>query len=376
MRSSTMALFRTSALLASVVLAMQPGSAAERQQAIAVAAGNESQFVQGSSSRPIATYSIVARDPATGDYGIAVQSKYFAVGDVVPFAKADTGALATQAVGNPRHGPAGLKLMGEGVPAAEVIEQLLAQDPKAGYRQIGVVDSKGDAATYTGDKCLPWAGGVTGENFAAQGNLLAGPHVVEAMAATFKAVPGDLATRLVFALAAGQAAGGDARGRQSAAVLVVRQGAGYQGLNDRLIDLHVEDHVTPIRELKRLLDIRHAQLAATEAQSYLDHIDKAAATQQAGLIAKARKAAERGISVYRGDDHLWWLTAEARWLDGDLPGAVEAGREALLLSPSWPRLPAKTRAVLGLPNQLVSALRKNDGFRVLWDSLASEEPVQ
>ena len=144
MHSGTMALFRTSALLACFILAMQPGSAGDRHQANAEAAGQKLKFVQSSSSRPIATFSIVARDAATGDYGIAVQSKYFAVGDVVPFAKADTGALATQAVGNPRHGPAGLKLMGEGVPAEGVIERLLAQDPKAGYRQIGVVDAKGD----------------------------------------------------------------------------------------------------------------------------------------------------------------------------------------------------------------------------------------
>ena len=376
MHSGTMVLFRTSALLASFVLAMQPGSAGDRHDATAAATVQKNQFGIGSSKRPITTFSIVARDPVTGDYGIAVQSKYFAVGDVVPFAKANTGALATQAVGNPKHGPAGLKLMREGVHAEEVIKQLLAQDPKADLRQIGVVDARGDAATYTGDKCLPWAGGTTGKNFAAQGNLLAGPHVIEAMAATFKAVPDDLATRLVFALAAGQAAGGDARGRQSAAVLVVRKDAGYHGVSDRLIDLHVEDHVTPIRELKRLLDIRHAQLAAAEAQSYLDRIDNVAGAEQATLITRARGAAERGIGVYRGDDYLWWLTAQARWLDGDLAGAVDAGREALLLSPSWPRLPEKTRAELGLSNQLVSALRKNEGFRVLWDSLASKEPVQ
>lgn len=376
MYRGTMAVLRTSALLASFVLVMQLGSVDDIQEVAAAARGQASKPKDGTQQRPITTFSIVARDPVTGDYGIAVQSKYFAVGDVVPFAKANTGALATQAVGNPKHGPAGLKLMREGVPAEEVIKQLLAQDPKTDLRQIGVVDTRGDAATYTGDKCLPWAGGTTGKNFAAQGNLLAGPHVVEAMAATFKSARGDLATRLVFALAAGQAAGGDARGRQSAAVLVVRQGAGYLGLSDRLIDLHVEDHVTPIRELKRLLDIRHAQLAATETQSYLDRIDSAQPAEQATLIKRARRAAERGIKVYRGDDHLWWLTAQARWLDGDLAGAVDAGREALLLSPSWPRLPEKTRAELGLSNQLVGALRKNDGFRVLWDSLASKEPVQ
>lgn len=330
----------------------------------------------GSANYPITTFSIVAFDPETGDYGIAVQSKYFAVGDVVPFARAQTGALATQARGNPLHGPAGLKLMHEGVAADEVIARLLAEDPKSASRQIGVVDSKGRSATYTGSECLPWAGGATGRHYAAQGNLLAGPHVIDAMAATFENAKGDLATRLVRALEAGQAAGGDARGRQSAAVLVVRKNSGYLGLSDRHIDLHVEDHAVPIRELKRLLTIRHAQLAAEEVQADLDRSAKVEPAQRAILIKRARKAAEQGIDIYRGDDHLWWLTAHARWLDGDPAGAVEAARSALLLSPSWPRLPPKTRAELGVPASLVEALRKDNGFRVLWDSLALQEGRQ
>ena len=319
---------------------------------------------------PITTFSIVAYEPETGDYGIGVQSKYFAVGDVVPFAEADTGALATQARGNILHGPAGLKLLGQGVSSKEVIRRLIEQDPLGESRQLGVIDADGKPATYTGSECLPWAGGKTGHNYAVQGNLLAGPQVIEAMAATFEAAPGDLATRLVYALAAGQAAGGDARGRESAAVLVVRKNAGYLGLTDRYIDLHVEDHPTPIRELKRLLDIRHAQMAANETRDLLAKAQQADPKIQAQLLKQAREAAERGVGFYGGDDQLWWLVAQTRWRGNDIKAAVDAGRKALLLSPSWPRLPERTRIELGVHPDLVNALKEDESFRRLWDSLA------
>jgi uncharacterized Ntn-hydrolase superfamily protein len=330
----------------------------------------------GAGYAPITTFSIVAYDPGTGDYGIGVQSKYFAVGDVVPFAAADTGALATQARGNILHGPEGLELLAEGVPAEEVIHSLIDKDPLKEGRQLGVIDATGQPATYTGSDCLPWAGGKVGSHYTVQGNLLAGPQVIEAMAATFEAAPGDLATRLVYALAAGQAAGGDARGRQSAAVLVVRKNAGYLGLTDRHIDLHVEDHPTPIRELKRLLDIRHAQLAAVQSQDLLEQARQAGPKDRPGLVKEAREAAERGLDFFRGDDQLWWLVARTRWLDGDFDAAVEAGQAALLLSPSWPRLPEQTRIELGLSPELVNALRHDQAFSRLWDSLAVTGSVQ
>jgi uncharacterized Ntn-hydrolase superfamily protein len=336
----------------------------------AASPGNANTTGPGAGYGPITTFSIVAHDPETGDYGVAVQSKYFAVGDVVPFAAADTGALATQARGNILHGPEGLELLAEGVPAEAVIRRLIDKDPLGEGRQLGVIDANGQPATYTGSDCLPWAGGKTGSHYAVQGNLLAGPQVIEAMAATFEAAPGDLATRLVYALAAGLAAGGDARGRQSAAVLVVRKGAGYLGLTDRHIDLHVEDHPTPIRELKRLLDIRHAQLAAVRSQNLLEKAKQAGPKERSGLVKEAREAAELGVGFSRDDDHLWWLVAQTRWLDGDFEAAVDAGQVALLLSPSWPRLPEQTRVELGLPPELVSALRQDQAFRRLWDSLA------
>jgi hypothetical protein len=251
-----------------------------------------------------------------------------------------------------------------------VIHRLIEKDPLGDGRQLGVVDATGQPATYTGSDCLPWAGGKTGSNYSVQGNLLAGPQVIEAMAATYEAAPGDLATRLVYALAAGQAAGGDARGRQSAAVLVVRKNAGYLGLTDRYIDLHVEDHPTPIRELKRLLDIRHAQLEAVKSQELLEKATQADPKVQAELIKEAREVAERGVGFFRGDDNLWWLVARTRWLDGDFEAAVDAAQVALLLSPSWPRLPEQTRIELGLQPELVNALRRDEAFRRLWDSLA------
>lgn len=327
---------------------------------------------------PIATFSIVAYDPESEQYGIAVQSKFFAVGDVVPFAEAGTGALATQAVGNPLFGPRALALFKEGVDASAAVEQLLADDPDRESRQLGAVDAQGNPATFTGAKCLPWAGGKTGKHYTVQGNLLAGPQVLDAMAAAYEAAPGDLASRLVHAIAAGQAAGGDARGRESAAVLVVKKGAGYLGLNDRLIDLHVENHKAPIRELQRLLDIRHGQLAAAEATQALSMLDNAPAFDRdeiVEIIKNAHSAAERAVTIDRTNDANWWLAAQTRLLTGDRPGALEAAHTALMLSPSWPRLPEATRIELGVKPQLIQALREDDAFRRLWDALAVQAPV-
>jgi uncharacterized Ntn-hydrolase superfamily protein len=329
----------------------------------------------GGTAPLITTFSIVAYDPDSREYGIAVQSKFFAVGDVVPFAQANTGALATQAVGNPLFGPRALELFKKGLGAQAVIAKLLADDPDRDSRQLGAVDTKGNPATFTGSKCLPWAGGKTGEHYTVQGNLLAGPQVLDAMAAAYEAARGDLASRLVQAISAGQAAGGDARGRESAAVLVVKDGAGYLGLNDRLVDLHVEDHPTPIRELQRLLDIRHGQLAAAEANIHLDQLGNAPEGERTGLIENAGAAAERAITVNRESDTLWWLAAQTRLLGGDRPGALEAAQTALMLSPSWPRLPEPTRIELGVKPELVDVLREDDDFRRLWDALAVQAPV-
>ncbi len=201
---------------------------------------------------PVGTFSIVAADPATGEIGIAVQSRIVAVGGIVPFARAGVGAVATQAYANVRYGPAGLSALAAGIAPDECLRLLAANDPLRERRQAGLVDASGCAATYTGNDCLDWAGGIVGTHFAVQGNILAGRQVVVAMAEAFEQSEGTLAERLIASLKAGQAAGGDKRGMQSAALLVVREGWGYGGLDDRYRDLRVDEHPDPIAELERI----------------------------------------------------------------------------------------------------------------------------
>jgi uncharacterized Ntn-hydrolase superfamily protein len=205
----------------------------------------------------LSTFSIVAYDPQAQEWGIAVQSKFLAVGAVVPWAQAGAGAVATQSYANTSFGPNGLALMAQGLSAQEALDQLVAEDEGRARRQVGLVDAQGRAATFTGQECLAWAGGLTGTYYAAQGNILVSGATVEAMARTFEEAQGELADRLVAALAAGQAAGGDRRGRQSAAVLVVRPEGGYGGYNDRYLDLRVDDDPEPIERLKALVDLHH-----------------------------------------------------------------------------------------------------------------------
>lgn len=210
----------------------------------------------------VATYSIVAFDPGTGDLGVAVQSKFFGVGSVVPWTKSGVGAIATQAMANVGYGSDGLKLLGEGHDAGETIKLLTAADARQAVRQCGIVDARGRSATFTGGECLPFAGGRTGKHFAIQGNILAGAKVIEAMEQAYqraqKTEGGELGDWLVAALQAGEDAGGDSRGRQSAALLVVRDKGGFGGGNDRYIDLRVEDHPDPTKELARLLELHKA----------------------------------------------------------------------------------------------------------------------
>jgi uncharacterized Ntn-hydrolase superfamily protein len=201
------------------------------------------------------TFSIAAADPEAGDWGVAVASKFLCVGAVVPWAKAGVGAVATQSWANTAFGPDGLGLMGEGVPAGQSLRRVLDGDAGREDRQVGFVDAAGRAATFTGSKCMDWAGGATGRRFATQGNILVGEEVVAEMARVFSAAEGDLCDRLLAALLAGDAAGGDRRGRQSAALLVVRAGGGYEGWNDRYIDLRVDDHPDAPRELARIFDV-------------------------------------------------------------------------------------------------------------------------
>jgi uncharacterized Ntn-hydrolase superfamily protein len=214
----------------------------------------------------VATFSIVAFDPKSGSLGVAVQSKFLAVGALVPYARAGVGAVATQALANVVYGRRGLELMARGKTASETIELLTKEDEQKAQRQVGIVDAKGRAAAFTGEDCHDWAGSLTGEHYAIQGNILAGSQVVEAMASAYEASGPDLAGRLLAALDAGQEAGGDPRGKQSAALLIVREGGGYGGGNDRFVDLRVDDHPEPIRELARIRDLHTLYFGETKPE--------------------------------------------------------------------------------------------------------------
>lgn len=205
------------------------------------------------------TFSIAAYDPETGDLGVAVQSKFFSVGSVVPWAKARVGAIATQSYANVAYGAEGLELLASGKTPREALKQLTDADKRRDHRQVGIVDARGNVASFTGTNCHAWAGHYEGSNFCVQGNLLTGEEVVKAMTAAFEKARGEkgaeLADWLMAALQAGQDAGGDKRGQQSAALLVVRDKGGFGAANDRYIDLRVEDHTEPIKELARLLEV-------------------------------------------------------------------------------------------------------------------------
>ena len=239
------------------------------------------------------TFSIVACDPERGDWGVAVASKFPAVGAVVPSARAGVGAVATQAHANAEYGPDGLALLSAGATAGDAVASLTGSDDGRGQRQLGIVDATGGAASFTGSECMPWAGGRTGEGLACQGNILTGPEVVDEMARAFQEATGELVDRLLAALVAGDAAGGDRRGRQSAALLVVRAGAGYDGRGDRYIDLRVDDHPDPLAELVRVFRVFD--------DDYLIRDDRVLeATPE--LVTKLQEALTR-TGHYRGPAH-------------------------------------------------------------------------
>jgi len=230
------------------------------------------------------TYSLVACDLEAGQWGVAVQSKFLAVGSIVPWAEAHVGAIATQSYANPRYGPDGLALLRQGLSADEVVERLTAADEGRALRQLGVVDAQGRGATFTGEGCMEWAGGRTGPGYAAQGNILVSAETVGALAATFESTAGrPLAERLISSLAAAQAAGGDRRGQQSASLLVVEQGGGYDGW-DVLADLRVDDHSEPIAELERLYGLHDLLFGKTPPERWVD-VDEALAAELRDRLA-------------------------------------------------------------------------------------------
>jgi len=260
------------------------------------------------------TYSIVAADPAAGEMGVAVQSRFLAVGAIVPWAAADAGAVATQALADVTIGPRGLALLRDGTAAVDCVQMLLAGDPLREQRQFGLVAADGRAASFTGSECFDHASSIVGAGFAAQGNILAGRAVVEGLAAGFAETAGQpLANRLLRALERAQEGGGDRRGQESAALLVVRARGGYGGNHDRMLDLRADDHATPIAELGRLLTLHRL---------YFDRPDPADALPVQGALREEL----RGVLVRRGfnPDAGWrdalfgyfgWENLEERWLD-------------------------------------------------------------
>jgi uncharacterized Ntn-hydrolase superfamily protein len=218
----------------------------------------------------VATYSIAACDLEAGQWGVATQSKFLAVGSVVPWAQPQVGAIATQAWANPRYGSEGLALLREGLSAEEVVERLTQADEGREHRQVGIVDGGGGSATFTGSECFDWAGGRTGACYAAQGNILVSAETVDAIAESFESSSGPLAERLLDCLDAAQAAGGDRRGQQSAALLVVERDGGYGGLSDEVVDLRVDEHPRPLEELRRIYVLHQAVFGKTPREEWVE----------------------------------------------------------------------------------------------------------
>jgi uncharacterized Ntn-hydrolase superfamily protein len=256
--------------------------------------------------RLVATFSLAACDLEAGQWGVAVESKFLAAGSLVPWAEPHVGAIATQAYVNPRFGPDGLALLREGLAADEAVRRLTEADAERELRQLGIVDAQGRAATFTGRGCHDWAGGQTGAGYAAQGNILAGPAVVDALAETFEATAGrPLAERLLEALAAAQEAGGDRRGQQAAGILVVERDGGYGGLSDVVVDLRVDDHERPIEELRRLYGLYDVLFGKTPRAEWLA-VDEGLARELAQRLEQAgyRGGLEEALKAWAGTENL------------------------------------------------------------------------
>jgi len=242
-------------------------------------------------TRP-STFSIVALDNSTGELGIGVASKFLAVGAAVPWARSGAGALATQAWANLSYGPTGLALLEQGVPAEEAVRRLTEPDEDREHRQLGIVDRQGTAAAWTGNDCFKWAGHRIGKGYTCQGNILTGRAVVDAMAETFERTNGPLPERLLAALESGQAEGGDNRGQQSAALYVAKEKGSYGGFIDRYVDLRIDDHPTPIVELRNLLEMHRLYFGATEPANL---------TRLAGNVAKEAQRILARLGYYAGE---------------------------------------------------------------------------
>ncbi len=294
-----------------------------------------------------ATFSIVAADPAAGEVGVAVASRFFAVGTVVPHAQADVGAVATQASANTSWGPRGLDLMARGLTASEALTVLLRSDEGRDRRQVGLVTASGDSATFSGPGCNAWAGGRHGPGYAVQGNILVGEGVVAAMEASFLKTRGKpLAERLLLALKAGDAAGGDSRGRQSAALLVCRRGAGYNGFTDHAIDIRVDDHADPFGEITRLLGMALPN----------DHWNRAWTAFMARRFPEALTYQEKAAAAAETQPgmlpEVLYDLAVIRLASGDRAGALAAAKRAIALNPKLAVQAASDGDLAGIRDEL------------------------
>ncbi|HEX9725719.1 MAG TPA: DUF1028 domain-containing protein [Vicinamibacteria bacterium] len=295
----------------------------------------------------VSTFSIVASDPETGELGVAVASRFFAVGSVVPWARADVGAVATQSFANTSFGWRGIELLEKGLTPQEAVDVLSRHDDNPTRRQLGIVAPDGSSFTYTGENCIPWAGGRSGPHYAIQGNILASEEVVSSMEKTFLQTGGTLADRLYAALLAGDAAGGDARGKQSAALLVVKKEAGYGGYNDRAIDIRVDDHAQPFEELGRLLEF--AQM------NYSWNVGWTLFTQK--RYGEALPPMERTAALAPENGEVLYDLAVIRLAAGKEQDALQALEKAVTLNPKL-----KKQA---MEDDDLAALRGNAAFESL-----------
>src|SRR6185503_16839892 len=277
---------------------------------------------------PVSTFSIVAIDPRTGEMGVAVASRYFSVGSVVPWAMADVGAVATQANVNVGYGQQALDLLRQGLTAPEVLKKILADDKFEGKdgRQVAIVDAKGNVVAYTGPNAPHWAGDRQGKTWSAQGNILVGPQVPEAMGKAFESTQGELAEKLYAALKAGDAAGGDARGRQSASMLVVRKGGGRNINNDRYIYINVDDNPDPFKELRRLLDLNLAY-------NYSDQMYKALEAKPID-VGRAQAGAQKAAAYAPANSTMHMNLAFIDYLAGNKAASLQEFDKARSMNPS------------------------------------------
>ena len=284
-------------------------------------------------SMPVATFSIVARDPATGELGVAVQSHWFSVGSVVPWAEAGVGAVATQSFVEPSYGPKGLALMKQGVAPKDALAQLLGADAQRDVRQVAFVDAKGRVAVHTGSKCIPGAGQHAGDGYTTEANLMLTNEVPDAMSRAFEAAKGPLAERMLAALDAAQGVGGDARGRQSAAILIVRAKASDKLWTDRVVDLRIEDHPAPLVEMRRLLTLHRAY-------ELMNRGDEASAL---GKMDKALEDYGSAAAMVPDNDEFVFWTAVTLVVNRRTEDALPLFAKVFRMNPSWmllvPRLP-------------------------------------